>query len=90
MRRQNGKTANLGPNLPPEGVWLWGAFCALDDTRDAGMGLGAITYTEMVHYAALWGFTWAPAELSIIRALDRAYRTFKYEQRKTGEGSHGS
>lgn len=79
-RRKAGKTAiDLGPDLPPEGAWLWGAFCALDDTRDSGMGVGAITFTEMKSYAQLWGFQWAPAEIAIVRALDRSYRVFKYE-----------
>lgn len=79
VHKKIGRPVNLGPSLPPEGAWLWSSFVALDDTRDIGMSVGAITFTEMKAYADLWGFRWTPAEIAIIRALDRAYRVFKAE-----------
>lgn len=80
VHKKIGRPVNLGPELPREGAWIWSAFVALDDTRDIGMGVGAITFTEMVSYADLWGFRWNPVEITIIRALDRAYRVFKAER----------
>lgn len=44
------------------------------------MGPGPITHTEMVAYAALHGFEWAPHEIAIIRALDREWLIFQAEK----------
>lgn len=87
-KRLGARIHALGPDLPLEGVWLWGAFCALDETRESGFGVGAISFTEMKSYADLWGFRWAPAEIAIIRALDRAYRVFRGQEHGKG-GGHG-
>lgn len=78
VRKKLGRAAiSLGPDLPVEGAWIWGAFCALDDTRDVGMGIGAITFAEMMAYAQLCGFRWTPVEIAIVRRLDRAFRVFQ-------------
>ncbi|MCL4715460.1 MAG: hypothetical protein KJZ75_11165 [Hyphomonadaceae bacterium] len=77
----------LGPTLPIEGAWLWGAYCALDAKRDRNFGMGAITYTEMRSYSEIFGFRWKPPEVAIIDALDIAYRSFAATAKpKPGEG----
>lgn len=79
VHKKIGRPVNLGPELPWEGAWIWSAFSKLDAKRDRNFGLGAITYTEMLSYAQLWGFRWSPPELAIMDALDMAYRTFAAE-----------
>lgn len=83
MRKRNGKGLDLGPDLPPEGAWIWGAWCELDATRQNGMGLGPITHLEMLAYAALHGFEWEPPEIGAIRALDREFLIFHAAQNKS-------
>lgn len=90
VRKKLGKKAALGPDLPVEGEWLWGVFLALDDTRESGMGLGPITFTEMKAYASLFGFRFQPAEIGIIRRLDRAYRVFRSQKSDETEVAHGA
>lgn len=46
------------------------------------MGPGPITHQEMVAYAILHGFEWAPHEIAIIRALDREFLIHQAEQSK--------
>ncbi len=83
-KRLGTKGVKLGPDLPVEGAWLWGAFCALDKKRTRDMGLGAILYSEMLAFAQLWGFRWQPPEIAIIDALDIAYRTFAADTKPKG------
>lgn len=81
------KAPDLGPDLPPEGAWIWGAFCELDLTRQNGFGPGPITHVEMLAYATLHGFEWDPPELGAIRALDREFLIHHAEKSKqTKEG----
>ncbi len=90
VRKSLGKKVALGPDLPVEGEWLWGVFQALDDTREMGMGIGPITYTEMRAYAGLFGFRFQAVEIAIIRRLDRAYRVFRTQKQSEKEGAHGA
>ena len=46
------------------------------------MGPGPITHVEMVAYATLHGFEWAPHEIGFIRALDREFLIFQSEKSK--------
>lgn len=86
MRKRNGKGPDLGPDLPPEAAWIWGAFCELDMTRQNGFGVGPITYVELAAYAEVHGFAWEPAPLATIRALDREFLIFQAEKTKQPKG----
>lgn len=85
-KRQGVAAADLGPDLPAEAAWIWAAYCELDQTRQSGMGLGPITHLEMLAYATIHGFDWEPAEIAIIRALDREYLILQAEQRPRKRG----
>lgn len=66
----------LEPVEFPEGCeFVWAAFCELNDTRQSGMGIGAITFTEIKAFQDLRGIRFRQWELDSLRALDRLSRS---------------
>lgn len=59
----------------PEGCeFVWNAFCALSMTRPVGMGMGAITFTEIKAYQDLYSIQFRTWELDCITGLDHLSR----------------
>jgi hypothetical protein len=58
------------PELPKEGRATWATFLELHQTRSSGMGIGAITYTEIDAWQRVTGIDLDPWEIVAIKALD--------------------
>lgn len=59
-----------GPELPPAGYQIWDWFMELNTTRQVGMGLSPITYSDMQAFFAMTGERPARWQIAAIRRLD--------------------
>lgn len=85
MARATGrKIAQEGPKLPPDLRYLWTAFSQLHRTRQAGMGINAITFFEIEAWSRLYGMRLDPWEVDAIRALDDAFIETHSEDKADG------
>ena len=77
VERQTGQrpAALNGPAIPEAGAYLWVWFLELHCSRGGGFGPSALTYSEILAWAALTGSDPVPWEIQIIKALDGAWLT---------------
>jgi hypothetical protein len=66
--------------------YLWRWFGQLNQKREAGMGIGPITYTSIKAWAELYGVDIGPWEVSIIDALDSHFRSINDEKNDPDKG----
>lgn len=70
-----------GPDLPPEGEYLWGWFLGLAGRRGTGaMGPAALTYPDLDAWARLTGRRPAPWEIRVLCRLDDAWLSQQAER----------
>jgi hypothetical protein len=62
-----------GPEIPMAGRRLWGIFIDLNASRASGMGPSPISYVEIEAWSRLRREPVRPFEVTMLRALDRAY-----------------
>lgn len=68
-------------------VWEW--FLELDKTRpNNGMGISAITHTEITSWADGMNIELLPFERKAIRAVDEAYVTYCNSKAKENDREH--
>lgn len=63
---------------PPRLLHVWGWFESLSDWREGGFGVGPISHCEIEAWARLMRVTLYPAEVELLRQIDREYRTYRY------------
>ena len=85
VERQTGKRlAQLNqPNLPEYMKHMWNWFQDLCGSRQVGMALNPLSYTEIAAWDNLNGHGITPRELQIIRALDNMFLV--HHQAKKGK-----
>jgi hypothetical protein len=54
-------------------MYLWEWFLDLNSTRQSGMGMNAISYSEIKSWCELVGVSLSPYEIRVIKLLDRVY-----------------
>jgi hypothetical protein len=54
-------------------MYLWEWFLDLNSTRQSGMGMNAISYSEICAWCELTGNRPSPYEIRVIKLLDRVY-----------------
>jgi hypothetical protein len=54
-------------------MYLWESFLELNSTRQSGMGVNAISYSEIKAYCELTQTRFSPYEIKVIKMLDRAF-----------------
>lgn len=54
-------------------MYLWEWFLDLNSTRQSGMGINAISYSEIKAWCELVGISLSPYEIRVIKLLDRVY-----------------
>ena len=64
-----------GPAMPPAAERAWAWFLELQQGRQGGMGLQALTWADIHGYFSLFRLTPTPIELRLIRAFDSAFLT---------------
>ena len=64
-----------GPAMPPAAQQAWAWFLELNQGRQGGMGLQALTWADLHGFFALCGIEPSPIELRLIRAFDSAFLT---------------
>jgi len=64
----------------PQLGYLWRWFEQLIDCREVGFGAGPLTYQEIDAWARLMRFDVSPVEATLLRQLDRTYRTLLQEK----------
>jgi hypothetical protein len=62
-----------GPEVPIAGRRVWSIFLELNATRASGMGPSPISYGEIEAWSRLRREPVRPFEVTMLRALDRAY-----------------
>lgn len=63
--------------------FIWKYFLDLNRKRSTGMGVGPITYTEMLSYFTLHNISYDEMEISLIDVLDSiALEHFSEENKK--------
>lgn len=67
---------------------LWGWFLQLSRTRNIAFTVGAISYTEIAHWAQLTGHRLTPFEVTILTDMDTAFIAHQ-AQLKAQTKSHG-
>jgi hypothetical protein len=85
IKRQTGVTP---PQLECEPipdcvVYLWEFILDLNSTRQSGMGVNAISYTEIVAWCTLTGNKLSPYETRVIKMLDRVFLEHYNKQSET-------
>lgn len=64
----------IGPDFPREFATVWAWFAELNETRGAnGFGPSPLAYAEIDAWRRLTGRRPSPADIAILRALDRAW-----------------
>lgn len=53
-------------------MWEW--FCDLADWRSGGFSIGPLMHSEIQAWSILMGIDISPAEVMMLRRLDRAFR----------------
>lgn len=61
-------------------LWLW--FWELDSGRQSGMSSNPLSWGDIKDWAELTGVNLTPWEVSVIKAMDRAYLTTANEMGK--------
>lgn len=61
------------PDINPIINYVWEWFLELNSTRQSGMGVSGITYTEIKAWCELTGNQPSPYEIKIIKSLDRLF-----------------
>lgn len=61
------------PEIPDAAVDLWGWFWELDGGRQSGMSQNPLLWSEIESWGRQMRARLTPWELSVIRAMDRAY-----------------
>lgn len=54
-------------------MYLWESFLELNSTRQSGMGVNAISYSEIKAYCELTQTHFSPYEIKVIKMLDRVF-----------------
>ena len=62
-------------------VWYW--FLNLHSTRPIGIGIGSITYTEIINYFRLYDIEPEPWEIDLIKIFDNI--AIEYHNKKSAE-----
>jgi hypothetical protein len=83
--RQYGRPPPVEPELPPAGRHLWMVFSDLHSTRQVGMDVNPITFTEIGFYSELTGMDLDPWEVIAVRAIDDAFINHVRERRAANE-----
>lgn len=65
--------ATDGPDVPFAGRRVWGIFLELNATRAVGMAANPIAFAEIEAWSRMRREPVRPFELTMLRALDRAY-----------------
>jgi hypothetical protein len=68
------------PEIPDAAVDLWGWFWELDGGRQSGMSQNPLLWSEIESWGRQMRTRLTPWELSIIRAMDRAYLNMAAEK----------
>jgi hypothetical protein len=71
-----------GPLMPECTELVWEVFCKLHSTRQAGMGVSPISYTEIECYCRLTGIKLYQWQLRAIKTIDDAYLKSQRESTK--------
>ena len=61
------------PIIPDAALDLWGWFWELDGGRQSGMSQNPLLWSEIESWGRLMRIKPAPWELTVIKAMDRAY-----------------
>jgi hypothetical protein len=64
-------------------TYLWEFILDLNSTRQSGMGVNAISYTEIVSWCTLTGNKLSPYETRVIKMLDRVFLEHYNKQSET-------
>lgn len=54
-------------------MYLWESFLELNSTRQSGMGVNSISYSEIKAYCDLTQTVFSPYEIKVIKMLDRVF-----------------
>lgn len=68
------------PALPFELEYIWDWWLALNESRNVGMDINHISYTEIMTWSTLLKITLTPFEVRCIMALDSVYINVRREQ----------
>lgn len=64
----------------PRLLYVWHWYLDMADYREAGFGIGPITYREMHAWSQLCKVDISASEVGALRSVDRAYRLYQYRK----------
>lgn len=68
--------------MPDSLAYVWDWYLRLNETRPVGMGMSAITYTEIRSYFELMDIEVEPFEVELIKVFDRLSLTASYKEQE--------